>query len=127
MKKIIHLLSTIAAFAGAGMLLPPALAESAPMQAEEAVTSARPPVAFGGAAVDVARLDGERGGDLNVVKQQIDLDGTVSGATVSNVSTGHNVITDGSFANAAGFPIAIQNSGNNVLIQNATNVILQVK
>jgi hypothetical protein len=39
--------------------------------------------------------------------------------------SGRNVITEGAFANASGLPIAIQNSGNNNVIQNS--VILNLK
>jgi len=43
---------------------------------------------------------------------------------VSNV-TGSNFVTDGSFTGMTGFSTVIQNSGNNVLIQNATVLNLQ--
>ena len=43
----------------------------------------------------------------------------------TNVLTGQNVITEGSFANASGFPMVIQNTGSNVLIQNATIIHIQ--
>lgn len=51
-------------------------------------------------------------------------DQTVNGVVEGNVATGnitgHNSITDNAFAGASGFSTAIQNSGNNVLIQNST-------
>jgi hypothetical protein len=37
------------------------------------------------------------------------------------------VIQGGSFANMSGIPIVVQNSGANVLIQNATVINLQLK
>jgi hypothetical protein len=38
-----------------------------------------------------------------------------------------NVISDGAFSGSVGLPMVIQNSGNNVLIQNATIVNVQLK
>jgi hypothetical protein len=55
------------------------------------------------------------------------LTGTVTNNAATNVVTGSNYITDGAFTNSAGFPTVIQNSGSNVLIQNATIVNLQMQ
>ena len=55
------------------------------------------------------------------------LGGIVSGNSAINVSTGANYITEGSFANMNGLPVVIQNSGANVLIQNATVIHLQLR
>ena len=44
-----------------------------------------------------------------------------------NVVTGANIVTEGSFSNASGLPMVIQNSGANVLIQNATIINVQFK
>ena len=38
-----------------------------------------------------------------------------------------NTVSSGAFAGTAGLPMVIQNSGNNVLIQNATIVNVQIK
>ena len=46
---------------------------------------------------------------------------------VINVTTGANFITDGAFSNAGGVPMVVQNTGNNVLIQNSTILNIQVK
>jgi hypothetical protein len=55
------------------------------------------------------------------------LNGAVSGNSAMAVTTGANVITEGAFSNASGLPTVIQNSGANVLIQNATIVNVQFK
>jgi hypothetical protein len=55
------------------------------------------------------------------------IDGIVTANTAINVATGANSIDAGSFANMAGIPVVIQNSGANVLIQNATIINLQFK
>ena len=52
----------------------------------------------------------------------MDLDGVVSGNHASNLMTGQNVVTDGSLSGNAGLATVVQNTGNNVLIQNATIV-----
>jgi hypothetical protein len=52
--------------------------------------------------------------------------GTVSGNVASQLTTGSNMISQGSFSNSSGIPIVIQNTGNNVLIQNSTILNLQL-
>ena len=56
------------------------------------------------------------------VRGVMNLRGTVANNTARNVDTGSNVIAGGSFSNASGLPTVIQNTGANVLIQNATIV-----
>ena len=55
------------------------------------------------------------------------VNGSVNDVTVLNNITGNNSIGGGAFTGAQGFPMVIQNSGNGVLIQNATilNVTIQ--
>ncbi|KVD72618.1 hypothetical protein WS62_09600 [Burkholderia sp. ABCPW 14] len=71
-----------------------------------------------GVAMTPEQLDEHRGGDALVGQNY--LTGVVSDNTASRVSTGSNSIADGSFANSSGLPTVIQNTGANVLIQNAT-------
>lgn len=84
------------------------------------------PDVFAGSAAPVAsdRLESIRGG-AEVVVNDMRLDGSVANNTANRVITGSNAISDGAFANASGLPTVIQNSGANVLIQNAT--ILNVR
>lgn len=73
-----------------------------------------------------ADLSGLRGGtDLTV--NDMRLDGTTSGNSARYVQTGTNTIADGSFANMNGIPVVIQNTGANVLIQNAVIINLQMQ
>lgn len=62
-----------------------------------------------------------RGGEA-VTTNVVDVQGRVDGNTANNVTSGLNVIQDGSFGNASGITTVIQNSGSNVLIQNGTVV-----
>lgn len=55
------------------------------------------------------------------------LGGTVANNSANYVVTGSNYIDNGSFANMTGIPMVIQNTGANVLIQNATVINLQMK
>jgi hypothetical protein len=71
-----------------------------------------------GVAMTADQLDAHRGGDALI--GQNDLTGRVANNTANRVETGSNSISQGSFANASGLPTVIQNSGANVLIQNAT-------
>jgi hypothetical protein len=71
------------------------------------------------------KLEGQRGGaDTH---NDMRLDGSVGTNSAVNVATGANRIDSGSFANMNGIPVVIQNSGANVLIQNATIINLQFK
>lgn len=89
------------------------------------VRSAR--LAIGGQsveAVDLEQLEHERG-RADTVIQDTRLNGDVANNSAVNVNTGSNTIDSGSFANMSGIPVVIQNSGANVLIQNATTINLQ--
>lgn len=77
-----------------------------------------------GEPVSASALDSFRGG-FDLIKNDMQLNGTVANNAATNVLTGQNVITEGSFANASGFPMVIQNTGSNVLIQNATIIHIQ--
>lgn len=78
------------------------------------------------AAVATAKLDDVRGG-AEVVVNDMRLHGTVGDNAAINTFSGSNIVSDGSFANSAGLPTVIQNTGNNVLIQNATILNVQFK
>lgn len=77
------------------------------------------PVSELGRTVDPGRLAGLRGGDGTQVENLVDVDGSVDGNTAHHVTTGTNSVADGAFNNASGINTVIQNTGNNVLIQNA--------
>lgn len=53
------------------------------------------------------------------------LNGTVSDNSTEHSVTGSNVLGNGAFNGAAGVPMVIQNTGNGVLIQNATIINVQ--
>jgi hypothetical protein len=74
---------------------------------------------------DAAYLEQQRGG--TDTHNDMRLDGSVANNSATNVVTGNNSIDAGSFANMSGIPVVIQNSGANVLIQNATIINLQFK
>ena len=78
-----------------------------------------------GPPAQAAALETTRGGDAGMASDTR-LSGTVTGNSATNVATGANIIQSGSFANASGVPIEIQNTGANVLIQTATVINLQL-
>ncbi|GAA0888582.1 hypothetical protein GCM10009121_14630 [Rhodanobacter soli] len=89
-----------------------------------ATPSAKPASLDGwGRGVDSTALAMSSGG--NEVSETITLNGTVTNNTVDHVVTGSNVIGNGAFNGAAGVPMVIQNTGNGVLIQNATILNVQ--
>ncbi|HQS22562.1 MULTISPECIES: hypothetical protein [unclassified Acidovorax] len=105
-----------------------AQAPNVPMAGDNARTpTALAPVrsAFVAPAVDSATLDSYRGGS-SLVSNDLMLAGTTADNTAHNVNTGNNAISAGAFANMNGMPVVIQNSGANVLIQNAVIVHVQM-
>jgi hypothetical protein len=88
-------------------------------------SSAAGPSLLRGKALDDDVLAENRGGaQLSDMK----LEGVVAeNNAVAIGATGTNVISQGAFANSTGVPMVVQNSGNNVLIQNATIVNVEVK
>ncbi len=80
---------------------------------------------FGATPLNAEDLDTGRGG--NGVFNENQLKGVVADNSASHLTTGMNVISDGAFSGAVGLPTVIQNSGNNVLIQNSTIVNVQLK
>lgn len=80
---------------------------------------------FGSKPLASVALAARRGGDRVFNDNQ--LKGVVADNRASNLTTGMNLISDGAFAGSAGMSTVIQNSGNNVLIQNATIVNIQLK
>ncbi len=72
------------------------------------------------------RLDANRGRALVQANDQR-LNAAVGGNVAADLMTGSNTISEGAFSNANGLPMVIQNTGNNVLIQNATVLNVTVK
>ena len=102
--------------------------EAAPAAAATAVpadASTTPGGLLGGHPIAMQELDARRGGTN--AHNDMRLDGMVGSNHASNLVTGANTISSGAFAGSAGLPMVIQNSGNNVLIQNATIVNVQIK
>lgn len=118
-----HLLGPLAAAMGC-LLTPLAHAQSVPVFAPLAQQN---PTTSGLFQRPVAQetLERLRGG--TAIHNDMDLSGITSGNSAFQVQTGNNTIDAGSFANMSGIPVVIQNSGANVLIQNATIVNLQMK
>jgi len=103
-------------------------AAAEPPPQPSAATTATPstkPVGFDGwgRSADSKTLAMASGG--NEVSQTIILNGTVANNTVDHVVTGSNIIGNDAFNGAAGVPMVIQNTGNGVLIQNATILNVQ--
>lgn len=76
-------------------------------------------------------MDSSRGGqyyiDIESVTASSDIKGISAGNTVNDSITGNNIISSGALMESSGITSVIQNSGNNVLIQNATVVNLTLK
>jgi hypothetical protein len=83
------------------------------------------PPGFTAQPVDTGTLATQRGGSTRV-HNDMALTGTTSDNTAVRVNTGDNAISAGALANMSGMPVVIQNSGANVLIQNAVILNLQM-
>ncbi len=87
-----------------------------------------PPSKAGSTTSDIVSeelLATARGGsDLHV--NQNNLEAILEDNVASNLTTGDNTITEGAFTNTMGIPMVIQNSGNNVIIQNSTILNLEL-
>lgn len=119
------LCSTAWLVASAGALdIPPQVADSVTQVSAEPVESPVMAVSGWGEPVALSQLDDFRGG-TDLVKNDMQLSATVANNSASYVVSGNNSIADGAFANMSGLPMVIQNSGSNVLIQNATIINVQ--
>lgn len=116
--------SACLACAALAMVLPAqAIAQSSPVQ--QASQSTVIQSAGFDKPVAMATLEEHRGGS-EFVHNDMTLAGTTSGNTAINVATGTNTISAGAFSSMSGLPVVIQNSGANVLIQNALILHLQM-
>lgn len=114
----------IAALSTAHAAPPVASPVASATQADNSRSSGAAVAGFG-VGVDRATLAALSGG--SEVANHITINGSVSDTSTTYVRTGFNSIDGGAFGNAVGLPMVIQNSGNSVLIQNATIVNLQVQ
>ena len=80
---------------------------------------------LGRPALTEATLAGQRGGAAVFNDQQ--LNATLGSNVAANLGTGTNTLTEGAFGGTSGFPTVIQNTGNNVIIQNSTILNLQLR
>lgn len=85
-----------------------------------------PPPGFG-PATPVETLKDMSGGSntTNNINEQT-LNGTMTNTEATDNVSGGNIVSGSAFGNAAGLPTVIQNSGNNVLIQNSTIVTVRM-
>lgn len=80
-----------------------------------------------GEPIASATLEGLRGGTEVIINNEMRLRGVTAGNSANHVVTGTNDIRGGSFSNLNGIPVVIQNTGANVLIQNAVILNLQMQ
>ena len=125
----------LAAVAAAAFLLPgvagAAEEDDAPLDARFVSTAPRTPTPgettwAGARVVDDRELAQQRGGaDLHL--NENNARAIVRDNVAANLSTGNNSINGESFSGMSGVPMVVQNSGNNVVIQNSTILNLQLQ
>ncbi len=79
-----------------------------------------------GPAVSEEMLSENRGGYTQIINTN-NLNAQLYNNQANYNITGTNTVNGGSFANSSGFATIIQNSGNNVIIQNATILNLKLQ
>lgn len=80
--------------------------------------------------VSLEAMNEARGGqnvELDLFYAESDVDGISSDNVATNTVSGNNTLSPGAFADSSGISNVIQNTGNNVLIQNSTVVNLTLK
>jgi hypothetical protein len=92
-------------------------------EATDALTN-NSPLSNSDLAVQRARGSGEtiNIGEINAQINNLDQNAKLDHNIVESSVTGSNTVSNGAFAGASGFATVIQNSGNNVIIQDATIV-----
>lgn len=79
-----------------------------------------------GAALPNSALSDQRGKAITSTNTN-NVDGELYSNNASSTYSGGNAVTEGAFSNSTGLFTVIQNSGNNVLIQSATILNLEIK
>lgn len=124
----------LATIATAAVLLPmsatAAEGDGAPLEtrasALQPAPSPAPTLWASGMVVGESELSHQRGGaDLHLNENNASAIVTDNSAT--NLTTGNNSINGDSFSSMSGIPMVVQNSGNNVVIQNSTILNLQMQ
>lgn len=72
-------------------------------------------------------LSRQRGGADARVLNYMDIDAALHNNSARANVSGNNSVSTGAFTNASGLATVIQNSGNNVIIQNATILNLELR
>lgn len=120
---------TVAAAIALGLALPQAVladdAAQTPTSGEAASSDTRIDPTFGVLASD-ERLADERGG-AELQLNENNASAVVRDNVASNLRTGNNTISSGAFSNSNGVPMVVQNTGNNVVIQNSTILNLHLQ
>ncbi|SFE15670.1 hypothetical protein [Nitrosomonas sp. Nm166] len=70
---------------------------------------------------ELEKARGREGFDITTINN-MNVQATLTGNTANNNATGMNLIDNGAFTNASGMFSVIQNTGNNVIIQDSTIV-----
>lgn len=98
-----------------------------PAAVPAAATVVEAPLSLGDAVPVSAEVLGTENAKAQIqidklVMNDQDLNGVVQGNTAINTQTGNNTVAPDAFTDTAGLVTLIQNTGNNVLIQNSTIV-----
>jgi hypothetical protein len=112
----------------AALLAGPVLAEdsgeASTVRPSRVVEAMLPPL---GRTLDEDGLAAQRGGQDDAYANINDARARVAEVSVTNASTGNNIVSEGSITNNSGLTTTVQNSGNGVVIQNTTILNLQLR
>lgn len=65
-------------------------------------------------------------GGITIINSKSNIEAALTGNSANNNTTGSNIIDQGSFRNAGGVFSVIQNTGNNVIIQDSTVITVTI-
>lgn len=92
---------------------------SGPAAVAHPVRQAQPAALNFGSPLSGETLDQHRAGESKLQLNLNDVKASLEDNKAINTINGMNVITGEAFGRASGLPLAVQNSGNNVIIQNS--------
>jgi len=113
-----------------GSEVPAAIAARAPVAALEVKAEIKSLLASATPVSDEALGDESGMAQIQLDKVVItdqDLNGVLQGNVATGTTNGNNTISGDAFSDSAGFVTAIQNTGNNVLIQDATIINISME
>jgi hypothetical protein len=134
MRRVAKVLLAGLIFAGSTLIMQGARAEQAGITSPQSAVTADIPSL--GQTIPASELEQQSGGkdltltvgDVDILNNNLEQNVNAGGNLITGATnTGSNYVSDNAFQNAAGIANLIQNTGNQVIIQNSMNMNLLAK